>query len=67
LLVLADEHSAKASGGLKMRLVLLALNSEIGGHINQVARRSELAGHLPGDEAIVKIQRYRDAPPSLAG
>lgn len=60
--VLAGEHGTQTGGSLKMELVRLALNAEVGRHINQVARRSELTGHLFGDEAVVKIQGYQAVP-----
>lgn len=67
LLVLAHEHCTEASSSLKVRLVVLAFNAESRRHMNQVARRSKLAGHLPGDKAIVKVQGYQAAPLSLGG
>lgn len=65
LLVLAGQHGPQLCGLSEMHIIIRASEPKLGHHINQMARRAKLTGHVLVDETLVKVEGYYDEPPWL--
>ena len=55
LLILGDQYSAQPCGGGEVEFIILTTHVQLGGQVNQMARRAKLAGQSMIDYAVVKV------------